>query len=162
MRLLTHIVKAKYVLAVLAYSLFLYLIFKNSSIITNNEAEKYIKASQELAKGDIGYTIKHHLFYSSYIFFITPFLSILGLKATIAAQALLNIIAAYCIKSSVEIISPGNRFSFVAALVLLFSYAVQFWTLTLFSDNFFVAIICITLYYTLKKKTRSESRECLR
>lgn len=153
---LIHIVRAKYIFTAIAYSLFLYLIFRNSGIITGNEAEKYIAASQELAKGNFEYTFKHHLFYSSYIFFITPFLSTTGITATVIAQALLNVIASLCIKRSIDIILPGNKIAFLGALIFLFSYPVQYWTMTLFSDNFFVIIICITLYYTLKKKTNPE------
>lgn len=153
---LMHIVRAKYIFTATAYGLFLYLIFRNSGIITVNEAEKYIAASQELAKGNFEYTFKHHLFYSSYIFFITPFLSTIGITATVIAQALLNVVASLCIKRSIDIILPDNKISYLGALIFLFSYPVQYWTMTLFSDNFFVTVICITLYYTLKKKTKQE------
>jgi hypothetical protein len=141
----------------IAYSSFLYLIYRNSGIITGNEAEKYILASQKLINGDIAYSIRHHFFYSSYIVFITPFMAVGGTLAVVIAQALLNIIAAMCLKKSVDIILPSNKMSFIGGLIFLFSYPIQYWTLTLFSDNFFVSLICITLYYTLKRnKTKPQ------
>jgi hypothetical protein len=149
--------KIAYVLIGIAYSSFLYLIYRNSGIITANEAEKYILASQKLINGDIAYSIRHHLFYSSYIVFITPFMAGGGTIAVVIVQALLNIIAAMCIKKSVDIILPSNKMSFIGGLIFLFSYPIQYWTLTLFSDNFFVSLICITLYYTLKRnKTKPQ------
>jgi hypothetical protein len=146
-----------YIFLSIAYSFFLYLIYRNSGIITGNEAEKYILASQKLINGDIAYSFHHHFFYSSYILFITPFMTVGGTVAVVVAQALLNIIAAICINKSTDLIIPNNKMSFVGGLIFLFSYPIQYWTLTLFSDNFFVALICITLYYTLKKnKTKPQ------
>jgi hypothetical protein len=148
--------KLTYLIIAFAYSIFLWLIYNNTGIVTINEAEKYILASQELAKGNIAYTFKHHLFYSSYILFVTPFLFIAGTSATIIAQAIMNILAAICIKKTIDILLPNTKLSLVGAVIFLFSYPLQYWTLTLFSDNFFVCIICISLYYTLKKKTKKE------
>lgn len=156
MKTITDFRKATYFIIAIAYFFFLWLIYRNTGIVIINEAEKYITASQELAKGNFSNTFKHHLFYSSYIFFITPFLTIAGTTATVIAQAILNIIAAVCIKKTLDILLPDTKFSLLGALIFLFSYPVQYWTLTLFSDNFFVTIICITLYYTLKKKTKQE------
>jgi hypothetical protein len=146
-----------YVFIGIAYSFFLYLIYRNSGIITGNEAEKYILASQKLINGDIAYSIRHHFFYCSYIVFITPFMAVGGAVAVVIAQALLNIIAAICINKSVDLIFPNNKKSFIGGLIFLFSYPIQYWTLTLFSDNFFVSLISITLYYTLKRnKTKPQ------
>lgn len=147
----TQTKRIAYILIGIAYGFFLYLIYRNSGIITGNEAEKYILASQKLVNGDIAYSFHHHFFYSSYIVFITPFMAVGGTIAVVVAQALLNIIAAICIKKSTDLIIPNNKMSFTGGLIFLFSYPVQYWTLTLFSDNFFVTLICITLYYTLKK-----------
>lgn len=144
--------KTTYLITGILYSLFLYLIYQKTGFVTINEAEKYISAAKELLTGNVAYTFEHHLFYSSYILFITPFFAAGGIKGVIAAQIILNIVAAICLKKSVEAIFPSSKFSIVAMLIYLFSYPVQYWTLSLFSDNFFVAIISIALYYTIKKK----------
>ena len=157
MTTLTHSFKAKYLLISTGYVLFLYLLYRYSGIVTSNEAEKYILASEEFLKGNITYTFKHHLFYSTYVFFITPFYAIGGIAGVVIAQVIFNMLAAICIKKSIDLILPTNTVATIGALIFLFSYPIQYWTLTLFSDNFFVCLISICLYYTLKKKTSAET-----
>ncbi len=149
--------KTQYLLIIIAYVLFLHLLYRYSGIITVNEAEKYIVASQELLRGNIAYTFEHHLFYSSYVLFITPFYALGGVIGVVIAQAAVNILSAICLKKSINLILPGSKVSILALLIFLFSYPVQYWTLTLFSDSFFVCLVCICLYYTLKKKTLPET-----
>lgn len=141
-----------YLSIIILYSLFLYLIYCQSGIVTINEAEKYVSASKKLMSGNIEYLINYHLFYCGYIFFITPFFAIGGAFAVIIAQAILSCVAAYSIKKSIDIITPANKSSILSMIIFLFSYPIQYWTLTLFSDSFFVSLICIALYFTLKKK----------
>lgn len=145
-----------YIILGIIYSLFLYFIYRKTGIVTINEAEKYISAADELLSGNIAFVFEHHLFYSSYIFFIAPFLKAGGIPVVVAAQVIVNFVAAICLKKTVEVILPNSRFSVLALLIYLFSYPVQYWALTLFSDNFFVSLICITLYFTIKKKTITE------
>ncbi|MEJ8843053.1 hypothetical protein WG954_11720 [Lacibacter sp. H375] len=153
---LPHSYKIKYLLISIAYVFFLYLLYRHTGIITVNEAEKYIVASQEFLKGNIAYTFEHHLFYSSYVLFITPFYALGGVIGVVIAQVVFNILAAICLKKSIDLILPGNKVSTLGSLIFLFSYPIQYWTLTLFSDNFFVCLISICLYYTIKKKTMPE------
>lgn len=153
---LPHSFKAKYLLISTAYVLFLYLLYRYSGIVTVNEAEKYILASQEFLKGNIVYTFEHHLFYSSYVFFVAPFYALGGVIGVVIAQVVVNILAATCIKKSIDLLLPGNKVSVLGPLIFLFSYPIQYWTLSLYSDNFFVCLTSICLYYTLKKKTMPE------
>lgn len=153
---LRHSYTERYLLISITYLLFLYLLYQYGGIVTTNEAEKYILASQEFLKSNVSYTFEHHLFYSSYVFFVTPFYAIGGITGVVIAQIVFNMLAASCIKKSIDLILPGNKVSFWGALIFLFSYPIQYWTLTLFSDNFFVCLISICLYYTLKKKTSRE------
>lgn len=147
---------AIYTAIVLLYGLFLYLIYKYSGLVTINEAEKYITAAKALLNGNVKYTFTQHLFYSGYILFISPFFAAGGIAGVVIAQAVANILAALCLKKSVDIILPDNSLSLLAALLFLFSYPIQYWTLTLYSDNFFVVLICISLYYTVKQNTNKE------
>ncbi len=138
------------------YSLFLYLIYTRNGIVTQNEAEKYILAAQELSNGNIGYTLNHHLFYSSYVIFITVLKQLGGIHTVILMQACLSFLAALCLNKTIQLIIRKEEVANIGMFIFLVSYPVQIWVLTLFSDSFFVSLITITLYYTVKQKSKNE------
>lgn len=148
--------KLKYFIFLAIYSLLLYLINTRIGIITNNEAEKYILASKELGNGHWDYTVKHHLFYSSYVLFITGFNRLGGLHTVVIMQACLSFFAAVCLNKTIQITVRKNWAAYVGMFIFLASYPIQIWVLTLFSDSFFVSLITISLYYTIKQKSKSE------
>lgn len=145
-----------YFIFLVVYSFFLYLIYSRIGINTHNEAEKYILAAQELGNGNIGYTVKHHLFYSSYIFFITIFNQLGGIHTVIIAQACLSFLAAACLKKTIELSIRNEEIAYIGMFIFLVSYPIQIWVITLFSDSFFVSLSTIMLYYTVKQKSKNE------
>ncbi len=134
----------------------MYLLYMKLGIIEINEAEKYILASRAITGGEITNTLKHHFFYSSYILFLVLVFQIGSIKTVVFVQLLLNILAAICLKKSTNLLLGNKLFGLFAQICFLFCIPIQTWTLTLFSDNFFVCIICISLYYTLKHKTKTD------
>ncbi len=153
---MSKIINLKEVFVIIAYFIFMYLLYLKLGIIEINEAEKYIQASRSIIDGEITKTLKQHFFYSSYILFLTLIFLIGSIKIAVFAQLLLNILAAICLKKSINLLL-GNKFGGqLGQICFLFCIPIQTWALTLFSDNFFVCMICITLYYTLKHKTKTE------
>ena len=153
---MSKLLNLKEVLIIIAYFVFMYLLYLKTGIIEVNEAEKYIQASRAISDGEIVNTLKNQLFYSSYILFLTLIFQIGSIKTVVLVQLLLNILASVCLKKSTNLLLGNKFFGQLAQLCFLLSIPIQTWALTLFSDNFFVCIICITLYYTLKHKTKTD------
>jgi hypothetical protein len=145
-----------YILLSIAYGIFLYFIYRRTGIVVINEAEKYIHAADALLKGNLAASIQQYPFYSSYICFVALFKLIGGIKLVVIAQAVLSFFSAICIKKIIDLICDKSNFSILGMLIFLFSYPLQYWTLTLFSDSFFVSLIAITLFYTVKEKSKKE------
>ncbi|MBY0477774.1 MAG: glycosyltransferase family 39 protein [Chitinophagaceae bacterium] len=145
-----------YTVVALLYCLFLSLIYQRTGIVTINEADKYISAAKRLLEGDMIEVLQSFFFYSSYIFFTAAGIFTGGIKTVVIAQALLSFISAVCIKKTINLLTGSNRLAFAGMLFFLFSYPLQYWILTLFSDSYFVSLIGITLYYTLKNKSSKE------
>ena len=153
---MSKIINLKEVFIIIAYFIFMYLLYLKLGIIEINEAEKYIQASRAIIDGEITNTLKQHFFYSSYILFLTLIFQIGSIKTAVIAQLLLNILAAICLKKSTNFILGNKYWGQFAQICFLFCIPIQTWALTLFSDNFFVCIICMTLYYSLKHKTKTD------
>jgi hypothetical protein len=151
-----RISRFKYIFFAITYGLFLYLIYRRTGIVTINEAEKYISAADALLKGDLTRSIQQHLFYSSYVCFVALLKLTGGIKLVATAQAVFSFFSAVCIKKTIDLIAGKSNFSMLGMLIFLFSYPLQYWTLTLFSDSFFVSIIVITIFYTVKEKSKKE------
>ncbi len=145
-----------YTVVALLYCLFLSLVYQRTGIVTINEADKYISAAKRLLEGDMIEVLQSFFFYSSYIFFTAAGIFAGGIKTVVIAQALLSFISAICIKKTINLLTGSSRLAFAGMLFFLFSYPLQYWTLTLFSDSYFVSLIGIILYYTLKNKSSKE------
>lgn len=153
---MSKIINLKEVFIIIAYFIFMYLLYLKLGIIEINEAEKYIQASRAISDGEIVNTLKNQLFYSSYILFLTLIFQIGSIKTVVLVQLLLNVLASVCLKKSTNLILGNKFYGLFAQICFLFCIPIQTWALTLFSDNFLVCIICITLYYTLKHKTKTD------
>lgn len=145
-----------YITGAVLYAAFLSFIIKQTGIITINEAEKYISAAQRIFSIDFTVIISDHLFYFSYILFTALLLSVGNITTIVIVQAVLSFVASICIKKTLDLLQPIKLISFAGMLMFLFCYPVQVWVATLFSDSFFVSLIAITLYYTIKVKTKAE------
>lgn len=148
--------KIAYFIYFMVYIFFLFLIYKRTGIISYNEAEKYILAAKELSKGNIGYTLTHYLFYCSYIFFVTLTSAFGGFHTVIIAQAILTFYGSTCLYKTIQLLTGKESAAHIGMLLFLFSFPIQSWVVTLFSDTFFVALIVIALYLTVKQKTKVE------
>lgn len=145
-----------YIISATLYAGFLFLITQRTGIITINEAEKYITAAESLLKGDIQNLANLYLFYLSYIFFVATILLLGNLTSVAIIQALLSFLAAICIKRILVHIQKKKFLSSAGMLFFLFCYPIQVWTITLFSDSFFISMSVITLYYCIKTKSKAE------
>lgn len=136
----------------LAYIAFIYALYSRLGIIDINEAEKYISAAAQIAEGNILTTLKNYTFYSSYVLFLSILLPLGGIKFVVIIQVILNITASHFLKKTLNELTDSNKYGTIAQAIFLFCYPIQVWTISLFSDNFFICIISICLYFTLKKK----------
>ncbi|WP_144887870.1 hypothetical protein [Lacibacter cauensis] len=141
----------------LLYLLFINGIVHQTGIITINEAEKYISAAKSLYKGNFTDAFSGLQFYTSYILFLSVFYLPGNVVIVVAAQALLSFTASIYLRSIVELLTKDKFVSIIGQCLFLFAFPIQSWTTTLFSDSFFISVSTITLYYTLKEKTKKDT-----
>lgn len=134
------------------YITFIFLLYLRQGIIDINEAEKYISAVKQIIKGNVLPTLKNHAFYSSYIIFLYILLPLGGIILVVFVQVILNFIASVFLKKAVNELTGPTKYGTIVQILFLFCYPIQVWTLTLFSDSFFVCIISISSYFILKKE----------
>jgi hypothetical protein len=146
-----------YIISFTLYAGFLFLITQRIGIITINEAEKYITAAENFLKGDIQNLVDDYLFYFSYIFFVATIFLFGNTISVIIFQAVFSFFAAICIKRILDHIQKRKLLSSAGMLFFLFCYPIQVWTVTLFSESFFISISVITLYYCIKTKSKVEN-----
>ncbi len=139
-------------LTLLCYFLFLYMLWQRAGIIEINEAEKYLSASKQMKQGYLVQPLSKHFFYSSYILFLF-FLSIFNSNnLIILLQIGLSTYAAYSIEKTTILLTGKKEYGLLSFALFLFCIPIQVWTLTFFSDSFFVSTICILLYFTVKEE----------
>ncbi len=148
--------KTAYLVFAVLYVLFIGVLIKTTGVITNNEAEKYITAAQSIYEGKIRDVYTSHLFYTSYILFLSIFYVSKNAILVVVAQSILSYLSAVYLKRITDFIIGKSKYSYISMGVFLFSFPIQSWTITLFSESFFISLSIITLFFTLKQKTKSE------
>lgn len=138
------------------YAVFIFFLANSTGIITQNEAEKYISAALAVYSGDIKPIINSHLFYTSYILFVSIFFLLKNIIVVVIAQSALSFTAGMCLKKITDQIIGRSAYSYISMLLFLFAFPIQSWTVTLFSDSFFISLSVITLFYTIKEKSNTE------
>ena len=138
------------------YALFIFILAKSTGIITQNEAEKYISSALAVYRGDVKSIINSHLFYTSYILFVSILFVLKKAFVVVVAQSVLSFTAGICLKKITDQIIGRSNYSYISMIVFLFAFPIQSWTVTLFSDSFFISLSTITLFYTLKEKSNPE------
>ncbi len=140
-----------YPIVFVLYFIFLFFLYYQTGIITNHEAKKYISAANEIINGNIAFSFKNYFLFSSYNFFLVICFFISGLKFAILIQVFLSIVSAFCINKIVLKLTSSTILSKIAFLVFLFSYLIQFWVLTFFSESFFISISIVFLFFVTCK-----------
>jgi hypothetical protein len=138
------------------YALFLFFILQRTGIITINEAEKYISAADKVLSGDFLEVASEYPFYLSYILFISLFLFLCNIKTVVIAQVILSFIASTCVQKTLTLLKLNWLIALIGMLTFLLCYPIQIWSLTLFSDSFFISLITIIIYFTIKTKSKFE------
>ena len=139
-----------------AYLIFLCLLYLRQGIIDFNEAEKYISAVEQITEGNVLLTLKAYTFYSSYLIFLAALLPLGGIMFVVIAQVILNFIASVFLKKTLSELTGSTKYGIIAQVLFLSCYPIQVWTLTLFSDSFFICIISISTYFILKKEKNTK------
>jgi hypothetical protein len=141
-----------YLINLFFYLLFLLFLYFKTGIITNHEAEKYIDSANEILKGNYNFSFENYLLFSSFNYFLATCILITGYKLAIVGQLFLSVFSAYCIMKIVLELTNSNVLSKISYSLFLFSYLIQFWVITLFSESFFISISVILLYTIICKK----------
>lgn len=134
------------------YFLLLYILWQRTGIIEVNEAEKYLSASKQLRAEFSSKPLLEHLFYSSYVLFLFVFSFFNNNTLIIFVQICLSIYAAFCIEKTTTLFTSKKEFGLLSFILFLFCIPIQVWTLTFFSDSFFVSLTFILLYFTVKEE----------
>lgn len=155
--LLRYIKNKRAIVAIaILYTLFIFVMAKYTGIVTNNEAEKYISGALAVYSRDIKSVFNSQLFYLSYILFVSIFFITKNAIVVVVAQSVLSFTAGVCLKKITDHIIGRSKYAYISMLIFLFAFPIQSWTVTLFSDSFFISLSVITLFYTIKEKSNTE------
>src|SRR2546423_1812251 len=115
----------RFIILPACYVAFILLLIARSSIITSQEAEKYILAAKELQSGNYGPLVSK-LFYSSYIIFLTACF-MLGLKSVgvVVIQIFLQIISSWLIFETDLKLYRSKSAALILSILYLFNVPVQ-------------------------------------
>ncbi|MBK8341676.1 MAG: hypothetical protein IPK99_17620 [Flavobacteriales bacterium] len=126
--------------ALVAHFLFLFALYRTQGIITDLEAEKYIGAAADLLHGNSHDLLHRYPGYGMYVLFLVPFTVLGDVRLAITAQILLGLWAAWALRSLVLRLTGSKAWAQLGGALLLLSYVVQSWTLTLFSEPLISAL----------------------
>ena len=126
--------------ALVAHFLFLFALYRTQGIITDLEAEKYIGAAADLLNGDTHHLLHRYPGYGMYVLFLVPFTLLGDVRLAIIAQVLLGLWAAWALRSLVLRLTGSKAWAQLGGALLLLSYVVYSWTLTLFSEPLISAL----------------------
>lgn len=126
--------------AVVAHFLFLFWLYRTQGIITDLEAEKYIGAAADLLRGDSHDLLHRYPGYGMYVLFLVPFTLLGDVRLAIVAQVMLGLWASWALRTLVLRLTGSKAWAQLGGALLLLSYVVQSWTLTLFSEPFISAL----------------------
>lgn len=134
-----------------AHGALLFGIWSLQGILTDKEALKYIGCAREVLAGDLfGDLLHHYRLYATYILFLVPFVAIGIPKLAVVVQIGLGIWAAFTLRRCVlRLHGTPVQADLVFALFLL-AYPIQTWTLTLYSESFFVSLSLLFLGEALR------------
>jgi len=134
------------------YLVFVLLLIRKHGIIDQLEALKYTNAAAQLASGKFNFPFGPMTPFSSYIFFLVPAALLGNIHYAILFQILLTIAAANCLSIICEKTTRSRLAGIFAMAVFLLNYFIQFWTISLFSESFFISLSIFLIYGTLQWK----------
>jgi hypothetical protein len=137
------------------YLIFISSLAKKYGLIDQLEALKYTLSAKRLIAGDYSVLDSDMTPFLSYIFFLIPFTLAGNVKYAIAAQVLLSFSAAICLKKICEKWFADRRIGFIVQCIFLFNFFIQFWTISLYVESFFLSISTLFIYavFTRQRST---------
>ncbi len=134
------------------YLIFISLVAQKYGLIDQLEALKYTLSTKKLIAGDYSVLNSDMTPFLSYIFFLIPFTLAGNVKYAIAAQILLSFSAAHCLKKICDKWFADRLIGFIVLCIFLFNFFIQFWTISLFSESFFISISILLIYAVLTRQ----------
>lgn len=130
------------------------ILFSNSGIFINGEAEKYINGANEIVY--YGRFPFHYISYATYVLFLAGLFKIgFSYFGIYLVQLFLNIIATVAFFRIVKTITERIITAYYATFIFILFYHLQHWNTHLFTESFMVSMLIITwygfLYFNLKK-----------
>jgi len=121
-------------------------------MIDQLEAIKYTHSAKKIIGGDYSVLNSDMTPFLSYIFFLIPFTLAGNVKYAIAAQVLLSFSAAICLKNICEKWFTERIIGLIVFCIFLFNFFIQYWTISLFAESFFLSISTFLIYAVLTRK----------
>jgi len=134
------------------YLIFISLIAQKYGLIDQLEALKYTLSAKKIISGDYSVLDSDMTPFLSYIFFLIPFTLAGNVKYAIGAQILLSFSAAHCLKKICEKWFADRLIGFIVMCIFLFNFFIQFWTISLFAESFFLSINILLIYAVLNSR----------
>jgi hypothetical protein len=139
--------------SIVFYILFITTLFVANGFTTYNESEKYINYATEFYQGDFS-ALKLKIAFLSHILFVLVTYILPGKNVIFPLLVLLvlNIIAAKQLFSLVLSLTKSYTIALASLIPFLFSYQLQQWTLSLYSEALLlpISVIVINILYHLK------------
>jgi len=132
-----------FVVLLLLHALLLLLLYRHFGLNVNGEGDKYYSSAAQLANGNAHQAFAYQWLYSIYILYLALFIK-LGLTQTaiIVLTYLLSMLAYACFYKLLR-----HRLHISIARIwlafMLLSPMLQFWTLSLYSEPFFIALMLL-------------------
>jgi hypothetical protein len=121
------------------------------------EAAKYIEAARELSVGHFQFVLSHYKAFVSYIIFLLPATLAGKVQFSVIPQICLTIIASNEIYHLIRKESNNAKLAIIGMSIYLFNFFIQGWTITLFSESFFIPVSTILLTQALRKEAHSKN-----
>ncbi len=139
------------------YLLFAGILYWRYGITMDLEAAKYIEAARELSVGHFQFVLSHYKAFVSYIIFLLPATLAGKVQFSVIPQICLTIIASNEIYHLIRKESNNAKLAIIGMSIYLFNFFIQGWTITLFSESFFIPVSTILLTQALRKEAHSKN-----
>ena len=120
-------------------------------ILLDKEALKYTGCAVQVLHGDLTDLLGPYGLYASYVLFLTPFLAMGLPELAVIAQVVLGVFAALALRGIVGTLGGNRTQANLAFAVFLLLYPIQTWTLSLYSESFFVSISVLFLRAAMRR-----------
>lgn len=138
----------------LLHLVFIYAIYLKYGILEDKEAQKYLGCAEDVLSGNFVDFFGVYKLYTGYILFLLPFKWIDFLQGVIIIQLLLNVIAAFQIRTVLDKFGENEHIGNLFMIVYLLAFPIHQWGLSYYSEGLFIPLVTIFTCRSLLDSTK--------